>query len=381
MRERDSHHGEALGSGEDDADLGDAPAGGDQREEGQSDGVQRDDDPRGTGRVDEAGGGPGAVGEETAAGDWLAGRFEENRPYLRSVAYRMLGSFAEADDAVQETWLRLARSDADGIDNLRGWLTTVVGRVCLNALRSRATRREEPLEARLPDPVVTRPDDAAGPEQEAVLAESVGLALLVVLDTLSPPERLAFVLHDLFGVSFDEIAPMVGRSADAARQLASRARRRVRGTATTAQAPGADDTGDPVDAAGGVPPADRVRQRAVVDAFFAAARGGDFEGLLAVLDPDAVLRTDLGAQATPALAAAGVRRGAREVAGSALMFANPAAALRPVLVNGLAGVVATVGGRPQAVMAFTVVRGRITEIDAWSGPDRLRHLDLAALDG
>ncbi|OHV35331.1 RNA polymerase subunit sigma-70 [Pseudofrankia sp. EUN1h] len=313
----------------------------------------------------------------------MAGRFEENRSYLRSVAYRMLGSFAEADDAVQETWLRLARSDADGIDNLRGWLTTVVGRVCLNALRSRAARREEPLEARLPDPVVTRPDAAAGPEQEAVLAESVGLALLVVLDTLSPPERLAFVLHDLFGVPFDEIAPMVGRSADAARQLASRARRRVRGTATAEDAAGDDDSATAgAGAAGRVTEADRARRRAVVDAFFAAARGGDFEGLLAVLDPDVVLRIDLGAEVPPALAAAaGVRRGARQVAGSALMFANPAAALRPVLVNGVAGVVATVGGQPTAVMAFTVVGDRIIEIDAWSGPDRLRHLDLAALDG
>ncbi|ONH32950.1 sigma-70 family RNA polymerase sigma factor [Pseudofrankia asymbiotica] len=329
-----------------------------------------------------------AAAEAEVAGtpDWLAGRFEENRPYLRSVAYRMLGSFAEADDAVQETWLRLARSDADGIDNLRGWLTTVVGRVCLNALRSRATRHEEPLEARLPDPVVTRPDDAAGPEQEAVLAESVGLALLVVLDTLSPPERLAFVLHDLFGVPFDEIAPMVGRSAQATRQLASRARRRVRGTATAAESPeaeaGTGDAGDAVNAAGGRAPADRARQREVVDAFFAAARGGDFEGLLAVLDPDVLLRADVGARVAPALAAAaGVRRGAREVAASALMFANPAAVLRPVLVNGLTGVVATVEGQPTGVMAFTVVGGRVTEIDAWSGPERLRHLDLAALDG
>jgi len=380
MRERDDHHGEAPRPDEDDtgarAGLPVVPA-----------------DPPAPGASQPAGAVVAGTGTGTGTGDddvaderdWLAARFEGHRPYLRSVAYRMLGSFAEADDAVQDAWLRLARSDADGIDNLRGWLTTVVSRVCLNVLRSRAARPEQPLAARLPDPVVTRPDDTPGPEQEAVMAESVGLALLVVLDMLSPPERLAFVLHDLFGVPFDEIAPMVGRSAEATRQLASRARRRVRGTATAAE------RGDPGDPAGRArtsaqAAANRARQRAVVDAFFAAARGGDFEGLLAVLDPDVVHRVDVGAHTTPELAAAaaaagGERRGARVVAGGAVRFANPAAVLHPVLVNGLPGVVAAVGGEPTAVMAFTVVGGRITEIDSWSGPGRLRHLDLAVLDG
>ncbi|WP_238438693.1 sigma-70 family RNA polymerase sigma factor, partial [Frankia nepalensis] len=224
MRERDGHHAEQPAEHPHGADPGPAAARGEAAAGAGGPGPDEAGH-HGAGETAEPGAGGGPAGDR----DWLAGRFEEHRGYLRSVAYRMLGSFTEADDAVQEAWLRLARSDADSIDNLRGWLTTVVGRVCLNALRSRAARREEPVDDRLPDPVVTRPDEAPGPEQEAVLADSVGLALLLVLDTLTPPERLAFVLHDLFGVAFDEIAPMVGRSVDASRQLASRARRRVRG--------------------------------------------------------------------------------------------------------------------------------------------------------
>src|SRR5580704_16590803 len=254
--------------------------------------------------------------------DRLAESFEQNRTRLRAVAYRMLGSFAEADDAVQEAWLRLSRSDADGVDNLSAWLTTVVARVCLNALRARNTRREEPIGVHVPDPVISRADGTS-PEDEALLADSVGLALLVVLETLTPAERLAFVLHDMFDLPFDEIAPIVGRSPATARQLASRARRRVRG----ADAPAPDpDTG---------------RQREVVDAFFAAARHGDFDALVAVLDPDVVLRVDGGT----GLAEASARvRGAAAVAGQALMFNQPAAAVQAALVNGAAGAVVTVGG-------------------------------------
>jgi RNA polymerase sigma-70 factor (ECF subfamily) len=277
----------------------------------------------------------------------------------------MLGSGAEADDAVQEAWLRLARSDAAAIENLRAWLTTVVGRVCLNALRARAARREEPAQLSLADPVVSRPDEAPGPEEQALLADAVGVALLVVLDTLDPPERLAFVLHDLFAVPFEEIAPMVGRSPQAARQLASRARRRVRGAA----GPTTDD----------VVAGDDARRRAVVEAFFAAARGGDFDGLLALLAPDAVLRVDAGAAIGAFAAAGGIRAGADAIARQALRFANPRSTLHPVLVNGTTGVVVTVGGQPAAVMAFTVLAGQIVAIDAWSGPDRLRSVDLGAL--
>ncbi|ADP81720.1 sigma-70 family RNA polymerase sigma factor [Pseudofrankia inefficax] len=314
--------------------------------------------------------GPGEPGRgEAGGGEWLAGRFEEHRAYLRSVAYRMLGSRAEADDAVQEAWLRLARSDAGAIENLRAWLTTVVGRVCLNALRARAARREEPAELTLADPVVSRPDEAPGPEEQALLADAVGVALLVVLDTLDPPERLAFVLHDLFAVPFDEIAPMVGRSPQAARQLASRARRRVRGAAGDARGDGGD----------GVVAGDDARRRAVVEAFFAAARGGDLDGLLALLAPDAVLRADVGAATGAPAAAGGVRHGADAIARQALRFANPRSTLHPVLVNGTTGVVVTVGGEPAAVMAFTVLAGQIVAIDAWSGPDRLRSVDLGAL--
>jgi RNA polymerase sigma factor (sigma-70 family) len=289
--------------------------------------------------------------------EWLAGRFEEHRAHLRAVAYRMLGSLTAADDAVQDTWLRLSRSGADEVENLGGWLTTVVARVCLNMLRARNVRREDPFDGHLPDPVITR-EGALQPEDEALLADSVGLALLVVLDALTPAERLAFVLHDMFQLPFEEIAPMVGRTPVAARQLASRARRRVSG----AEVPAADP--------------DLARQRQVVDAFFRAARGGDFEALVALLDPDVVLRTDWGTRraATP-----GLVRGAAAVAGQALTFSNPRAQLHPALVNGVAGVVVTVSGRPFAVMGFTVAGGRIVEIDAIADPDRTRRLAAAVL--
>ena len=288
--------------------------------------------------------------------DLLAQRFDAERGRLRAVAYRMLGSLADAEDAVQEAWVRLARSDAAAIDNLGGWLTTVVGRVCLDMLRSRAARREDPVGGSLPDPVVTYGDEP-DPETEALLADSVGRALLVVLDTLTPAERLAFVLHDMFGVPFEEIAGTLGRSTDAAKMLASRARRRVRGAAP------ADH--DHVDAA---------RQRAVVDAFLAAARGGDFAALVAVLDPDVVLRADTAGG--PVLAT-----GAQEVAGRAATFARLAAHVRPVLVNGLPGVLAaTADGEPMSVMAFTVVDDRIVEIDSIADPRRLAALNLRFAD-
>src|SRR6266545_3323848 len=290
--------------------------------------------------------------------DWLADRFEEHRTNLRAVAYRMLGSLAEADDAVQEAWLRLSRSDTNGVENLGGWLTTVVERVCLDMLRSRRSRREQPLGAHVPDPIVS-PEDGIHPEHEALLAEGVGLALLVVLETLSPAERLAFVLHDMFDVPFDEIAPIVGRSPAAARQLASRARRRVKGAAP-------------------IPDADLGRQREVVGAFLAAARGGDFDALLAVLDPDVVLRADAGA--VPA-GASRVIRGAPAVAEQALAFAQRLGPFaRPALVNGAAGIVAAPGGRPVSVLGFTVTRRKIVEIDILADPARLRRLDLADLE-
>ncbi len=290
--------------------------------------------------------------------DWLAERFEQHRVRLRAVAYRMLGSLAEADDAVQEAWLRLTRQDASGIENLGGWLTTVVARVCLNMLASRRSRREEPLEAHLPDPIVSRAD-GLGPEEEALLADSVGLALLVVLQTLGPPERLAFVLHDMFDVPFGEIARIVGRSPAAARQLASRARRRVKGAAP-------------------VPDADLPRQREVVDAFLAAARGGDFDALLAALDPDVVLRADAGAVPP---GASRVIRGASAVAEQAVAFAQRLGPFaRPVLVNGTAGIVAAPGGRPASVLGFTVAGGKIIEIDVLADPERLSELDLAELE-
>ncbi|HEU4421359.1 MAG TPA: sigma-70 family RNA polymerase sigma factor [Pilimelia sp.] len=281
--------------------------------------------------------------------------FESHRGRLRAVAYRMLGSFSEADDAVQEAWLRLGRADTSGVANLAGWLTTVVARVCLDMLRSRQSRREEPLGVRLPDPVVSR-DDAPDPEQEVVLADAVGLALLVVLDTLTPAERLAFVLHDMFGVPFDEIAPLVGRSRAAATQLASRARRRVRGAAVA-------------------PDSDRGRQREVVNAFLAAARDGDFERLLAVLDPEVVLRVD--ADATRH-GAPGQWRGARSVARRAAAYSRLAPFARPALVNGAAGLVVTpAGGAPIAVLGFTVRHGKIAEIHIYADADRLRRLNLA----
>jgi RNA polymerase sigma-70 factor (ECF subfamily) len=294
--------------------------------------------------------------------DWLAQRFEENRSHLRAVAYRMLGSIGEADDAVQEAWLRLSRSDAGGIENLEGWLTTVVGRVCLNVLRSRRSRREEPLGepllgAHVPDPIVGR-EGEIDPEHEALLADSVGLALLVVLETLSPTERLAFVLHDVFGVPFGEIAPIVERSEVAARQLASRARRRVHGGAA-------------------VPDADLALQREVVDAFLAASREGDFGALLAMLDPDVVVRIDGGA------VRAGLSRevrGARTAAEQTLTFSRLSPFVRPAIVNGAAGIVVAPRGRPFAVMGFTVRRGKIVAIDVLADPARLRRLDLTVLD-
>ncbi len=280
--------------------------------------------------------------------EWLAARFEEHRARLRAVAYRMLGSLPEADEAVQDAWLRVSRSGADGVENLGGWLTTIVARVCLNALQARSARPEQPAGVRMPDPVVS-PDGAVDPEQEALLADSVGLALLVVLEMLSPPERLAFVLHDLFDLSFEEIAPMVGRSAAAARQLASRARRRVQGAA--------------------VPPdADLARQREVVNAFFAAGRAGDFDALVRVLDPEVVLRSDL-----PKV---GERRGAARVARLALTGGRRGASVLPVLVNGAAGALIVEDGRPVTVMAFTVSGGKIVAIDGIADPDRLRRLGL-----
>ncbi len=287
--------------------------------------------------------------------DWLADRFDEHRAHLRAVGYRMLGSLSEADDAVQEAWLRLSRSNVDDVDDLRGWLTTVLARISLDALRSRRRRREEPLGPHVPEPIVVR-DDGTDPEREALLADSVGLALLVVLETLAPPERLAFVLHDMFAVPFDEIAPIVGRSRDAARQLASRARRRVRG------AP--------------VPDADLASQRRVVSAFLAASRDGDFDALLAVLDPDVVLRAD---RDVPPGAPREVR-GARAVAARALDFSGPARTATPALVNGCAGAVLMPHGRPFAVMGFTVKHDRIAEIDVVADPERLRRLDLSGVD-
>ncbi len=285
----------------------------------------------------------------------LAKRFEEHRGHLRAVAYRMLGSLSEADDAVQEAWLRLSRSDASHVDNLRGWLTTVVARICLDLLRARRSRHEEPLEAHVPDPVVTY-EDGSNPEHQTLLAEAIGLAMLVVLDRLSPAERLAFVLHDVFAVPFEEIALLVGRSPTAARQLASRARRRVRG---------ADRT----------PDTDVRRQREVVDAFFAAVRNGDFQGLLTVLDPDVVLRADLGV-----VGASRVVRGAAEVARQTRPYSGFAGSGLPVLVNGAPGVLGAGDGRIHSVMAFAIRGGRIVEIDILSDPERLSRLDLSGLD-
>jgi RNA polymerase sigma factor (sigma-70 family) len=289
---------------------------------------------------------------------WLAERFEANRAHLRGVAYRMLGSLAEADDAVQESWIRLSRTDTSQVENLRAWLTTVVGRVSLNMLRSRKTRREASLDTYLPDPIVS-PQEGMDPEQEAMLGDSVGLAMLVVLESLTPAERVAFVLHDVFAVPFDDIAPIIGRTPTATRQLASRARRRVHG------AP--------------VPDVDLDGQWAVVDAFLAAARDGDFERLLAVLDPQVVVRSDGGA-ARPGLVS--LVRGARAVAEQAMSFRRFAETSTRILVNGVPGGVAWApDGSPFAVLAVTVRGGRIVRIDVLADPDRLRQLDLTVVAG
>ncbi|TXS43435.1 sigma-70 family RNA polymerase sigma factor [Streptomyces sp. uw30] len=291
----------------------------------------------------------------------LADRFEEHRGHLKAVAYRMLGSLAEAEDAVQEAWLKLSRTDTDGIDNLGGWLTTVVGRVCLDMLRSRTRRHEEPLDDTfVPDPVI-RPLTEIDPEQEVLQADSVGLALLVVLEALEPAERIAFVLHDMFAVPFDDIAPIVERSSAATRQLASRARRRVKG-ATPSSEP------------------DRGRQRQVLDAFMAAARAGDFEALLAVLDPEVVLRADSGPLVRGA-AASKLVRGAKPVAEQALLFAQFAQYAQFVLVNGEVGVLHAPEGQPQSVMGVTIADGRITHMYILADPERLDGLDLSDLGG
>jgi RNA polymerase sigma factor (sigma-70 family) len=282
--------------------------------------------------------------------EFWAAKFAEHRPRLRAVAYRMLGSFAEADDAVQEAWLRVSRASGDDVDNVGGWLTTVVSRQCLTMLRSRATRREDPLDVRVPDPVV-QSGDGVDPAEQGVLADSVGLALLVVLEALDPPQRLAFVLHDMFAVPFEEIAPLVGRTPAAARQLASRARRRVQGATP-----------------GGQP--DRGRQREIVDAWLVAARGGDFGGLVALLHPDAVLRVDTGG------AGSKVARGADEIARQATMYRAAGLRARFAVVNGGPGIVSTIDGRPAAVLAFTVVDGLIVEIDILADPQRLAALDI-----
>ena len=287
--------------------------------------------------------------------DWLAEQFEEHRTHLLAAAYRMLGSQSEADDAVQEAWLRLSRSGTSGVENLGGWLTTVVARVCLDMLRSRRSRSEEPLGAQRSEPIAGH-EDGTDPEHEALLADSVGLALLLVLDTLAPAERVAFVLHDMFAVSFVAIAPIVGRSPAAARQLASRGRRRVQGKAT-------------------IPQADFARQREVVDAFFAASRGGDFEALLALLDPTVVLRAD---RAAVQMGASQEVRGAPAVAET---FSGRAQAAQPALVNGAVGLVWAPDGQPRVVFNFTITHGKIGAIDLLADPARLSTLDLVILSG
>ncbi|MGW2227811.1 sigma-70 family RNA polymerase sigma factor [Streptomyces formicae] len=297
-----------------------------------------------------------------AAAAALAARFEEHRPRLNAVAYRMLGSLSESEDAVQETWLRLSRSDSGAVENLGGWLTTVVGRMCLDMLRSRQSRREDSLDVSMdthvPDPVVSRMDAVADPEQEVLLADSVGLALLVVLETLAPAERLAFVLHDMFAVPFDEIAPVVERSTAATRQLASRARRRVQGSAP------ATDTG-------------LAKQREVVEAWMAATQAGDFEALLELLDPDVVLRADTGELSS---GLSKLVRGAATVAGQAAMFARFAPVSRLVLVNGAPGLVAVPDGEPFSLASFTVVDGRIVEINIIADRERLAGLGVPSFD-
>jgi RNA polymerase sigma factor (sigma-70 family) len=288
--------------------------------------------------------------------DWLAEQFEAHRTHLRAVAYRMLGSLTEADDALQESWIRLSRSDTNKVENLGGWLTTIVARVCLNMLRSRKARAEEPLGEPVPEPIISGPN-GLDPEQEALVADSVGLALLIVLDALTPAERLAFVLHDMFAMPFDEIAPIIGRSPAAARQLGSRARRRVQGAAP-------------------VPDPDLSRQREVVDAFLAASREGDFEALVSLLDPDVVLRVD---RPVPPGAPA-VIRGAKAVAEQAHSFRSLTPFAQPALVNGAAGFVVAPYGEPYAVLGITVAHGKIVEIDVVADPERLRQLDLTVLD-
>jgi RNA polymerase sigma factor (sigma-70 family) len=285
---------------------------------------------------------------------WLAQRFEDHRPHLRAVAYRMLGSLSEADDAVQDAWLRLSRADTSQVENLGGWLTTIVSRVALNMLRSRKTRREQPLDAHVPDPVVDRAD-GIDPEHEALLADSVGLALLVVLETLTPAERLAFVLHDMFAVPFEEIARIVGRSPEATRQLASRARRRVRGAAP-------------------VPDSDLTAQWDVIEAFLAAARDGDFDALVAVLDPDVVLRAD-GGLTGPSQHV----RGAETVAGQALLWSRVDLVMRRALINGAAGMVTFLHGQPFSIAAVTIKNGKIVEMDFLADPERIALLDLTVL--
>jgi RNA polymerase sigma factor (sigma-70 family) len=286
--------------------------------------------------------------------DWLAERFEAHRPRLRAVAYRMLGSTSEADDAVQEAWIRLSRSNPSRIENLEAWLVTTVGRVALNLLRSRRTRREEPLDAHLPDPIVDR-TDGIDPEHQALLADSVGLALLVVLETLTPAERLAYVLHDMFSIPFEEIGAILDRSPDAARQLASRGRRRVRGADTTSDA-------------------DPAAQRQVVEAFLAASRDGDFDALVAVLDPDIVRRADNGSGTI--LEA----RGALEVARGAVSVSRLGLVMRHALVNGTAGWVALLDGEVYSIGALTVRNGRITSMDILQDPARLARIDVTVLD-
>jgi RNA polymerase sigma-70 factor (ECF subfamily) len=287
------------------------------------------------------------------AQDGLAGRFEAHRSHLRAVAYRMLGSATDAEDAVQEAWLRTSRADTSGVDNLGGWLTTVVARICLDILRSRHSRREEPLESTQPDPAVTATRDA-GPERDALLADSIGVALLVVLETLSPAERVAFVLHDMFDLSFDEIAPIVGRSAMATRQLASRARRRVQGARTSQEA-------------------DRARRRELVDAFLAAARSGDVAALLAVLDPDVVVRAD---DAAVQMGAVAEQRGAASVA---LTYSRRARGAQRALVDSMAGLVWAPGGLPRVVFDFTIEGGKIVAIDLVADPPRLARYHLVIL--
>lgn len=285
--------------------------------------------------------------------EWLAEQFETERPHLQAVAYRMLGSLSEADDAVQESWLRLSRSDTSGVENLGGWLTTVVARVCLDTLRSRKSRREESLEASVPEPTTSR-EGESDPEQEVLLADSVGLALLVVLNTLNPAERLAFVLHDIFAMPFDEIAPIVERSPTATRQLASRARRRVQGAAT-------------------VKDADLPYQREVVDAFLTASRGGNFDALLAVLDPDVVFRFDRTAVPT------GMSREVHGASAVATQFLGRAQGARPALVDGAVAAIVAPRGHLFLVLNFTIRNDKIVEIEAVADPERLRLLDLAVL--